>query len=171
MVDRTNSRLLLNSSYSGTTICHTGYNGKDCSKISFVARMNALIEQAYFQENQVDTLIIYGGLNDYWANAPLGELLYENWSENDLYSVYPAFTYLLTTAKENLPNGRILFVLEEYLGEEMKAGLETACRDLEVECIVTKDIKKTSSHPNLFGMKQLADQIITYLEDKENGPI
>ena len=38
-----NGILLKNSSFSGTTICNTGYNGYDNSKISFIARIEKLL--------------------------------------------------------------------------------------------------------------------------------
>lgn len=164
LIAGTNSTLLCNASYSGTTICHTGYDGEDVSQTSFVGRMNALIDANYFRDHQVDTLIIYGGLNDYWANAPMGELKYENWTEEDLYAVLPAFTFLLKIAKENLPEARILFVLEEYLGQEMKDSFTAACHQLDVEIVAVENISKTDSHPDAAGMTQIATQIMEYLE-------
>lgn len=164
LVNRTHSSLLLNSSYSGSTICHTGYDGADVSNISFVGRMTALLAQTDFQREKVDTVIIYGGLNDYWANAPLGSLKYENFTTEDLYSVYPAFTYLLSNLKSNLPNARILVIIEEFLGQEMKETFATACKHLSIEYIQPQNISKQHSHPDLAGMDQITDQIIEYLK-------
>ena len=166
LVNRTHSTLMLNSSYSGSTICHTGYDGADFSDISFVGRMTALFSQTEFQKEKVDTVIIYGGLNDYWANAPLGELIYENFTPQDLYSVYPAFTYLLSNLKSNLPNARIIVIIEELLGQEMKENFALACQQLSVEYIQPQNISKTNSHPDLVGMDQLTNQIIEYLKTK-----
>ena len=50
-----NGTLLRNCSWSGTTICHTGYKGKDASHKSFVARKltsdiyPSIINNAYFK--------------------------------------------------------------------------------------------------------------------------
>lgn len=164
LVDRTYSSLLLNSSYSGSTICHTGYDGADVADTSFVGRMTALFAQADFEKEGVNTVIIYGGLNDYWANAPFGELKYEDFTAEDLYSVYPAFTYLLSTIKHDLPSARILVIIEELLGQEMKENFALACEQLSVEYILPQNISKRNSHPDLRGMDQLTDQIIAYLK-------
>ena len=75
----TKSNLLLNCSWSGTTICHTGYDGVDCSDKTFIARLDRLIEEGYFEANRVDTLILFGGTNDSWANSPVGKLQYSDW--------------------------------------------------------------------------------------------
>lgn len=164
LIEQTHSSLLLNSSYSGSTICHTGYDGADVSNISFVGRMTALFAQTDFQKEKVDTVIIYGGLNDYWAHAPLGELMYEHFTTEDLYSVYPAFAYLLSNTKRNLPNARIIVIIEESLGLKIKENFAIICEQLAVEHIEPKNISKKQSHPDLAGMDQITDQILTYLK-------
>ena len=163
LVDRTYSNLLMNSSYSGSTICHTGYDGKDVSDTSFVARMTQLFAQTDFKKEDVDTVFVYGGLNDCWANAPLGQLMYEGFEMEDLYSVYPAFCYLLVNLKSNLPNARIIVIVEEYLTQQIKDAFITACQHLQIEYIAPQNISKVASHPDLDGMDQLTDQIIEYL--------
>ena len=49
-------RLCLNNSFSGSTICNTGYNGEDYSGRSFIARMKNL--------GSPDIIFIFGGTND-----------------------------------------------------------------------------------------------------------
>ena len=51
LLEETDSTLVRNCSYSGTTICHTGYNGTDCKNISFVARFDKLLAENFFAEN------------------------------------------------------------------------------------------------------------------------
>ena len=167
LLQKTDSHLVLNSSYSGSTVCHTGYGGADASAYSFLGRMQALRAQGFFEENSIDTLIIYGGLNDYWAGAPRGEIRYEEFADADAYSVYPAFIMLFTCAREALPNARIIFILEEYLDEEMKASLREICSHLGIETVETQGISKSSGHPDKQGMAQIADRIISYLEKNE----
>lgn len=164
LAERTGGKILRNDSYSGTTVCHRGYHGEDYSHKSFLARFDSLVAEGFFDHNRIDTLIVYGGLNDYWAGTEPGEICYEEPSEEDLYTFFPALISLLSKAKETLPEGRILFVLEEDLGEAMKDGIRQVCRDLSIELIETEGIEKVQSHPNRQGMKQLADQIIDYLE-------
>ena len=83
LIRATESRLLLNSSWSGTTICNTGYCG-DCSGSSFITRFDQLAEGGFFRENPVYTILIFGGTNDSWADAPIGELQYSDWRKEDL---------------------------------------------------------------------------------------
>ena len=87
-----NGNLLLNCSWSGTTICNTGYNGCDNSECYFIARIEKLIKEDYFKKNKVDTLLLFGGTNDNWSDAPLGEEVYSDWTKEDLYNVFPGFT-------------------------------------------------------------------------------
>ena len=65
--------LNLNNSWSGSTIGYTGYNNTDCShSSSFIYRLQKLIEQDFFDKNDIDTVFVFGGTNDSWAEAPLG---------------------------------------------------------------------------------------------------
>ena len=74
LIDDTNSNLVLNSSYSGSSICNTGYGGQDCSEThSFIARLNCLIRDGFFENNEINTVFVFGGTNDKWAGSPLGE--------------------------------------------------------------------------------------------------
>ena len=83
--------LVLNTSYSGTTICHTGYSG-DCSHISFLARLEKLAAEGFFEKNTIDELWIFGGTNDSWANSPIGEIMYGEISREEKFKVLPGFS-------------------------------------------------------------------------------
>ena len=166
LVERTGSSLLLNSSYSGSTLCHTGYYGADCSDISFAARADKLIECGFFSDNEVNTLIILGGLNDYWAESPRGEIKYEGFEKEDVYSVYPAFAYMLSRVKEASPETRIIYIAEEYLPDDMKADMCEICTHYGAETVEIHGISKIDGHPDKEGMKSIAEQIIEYLENK-----
>lgn len=161
-VDETKANLLLNSSYSGTTICHTGYGGADCSDISFIARVDKLIEENYFTQNQIDTCIVFGGTNDCWADSPIGEIQYADWEKQDLYFVLPAFCYLLHRLTEYLPKTRILVVINTELKQEITEGFEVICEHYGVEKLKLKDIDKINSHPSIVGMQQIKEQIKEY---------
>ena len=164
LVEKTGSELLLNSSYSGSTLCHTGYYGDDYSQLSFAARMDKLIEEGFFEKNIVDTIVILGGLNDYWANSPRGEIKYEDFTKEDLYSVYPALAYILSRAREASPETRIIYISEEYLPEDMKADLREICDHYGAETVEIHDISKMNGHPDRAGMRAIAEQVIEYLE-------
>ncbi len=72
VLNATESNLVLNSSWSGTTICNTGYNGDDNSNKSFIARFDKLIADGFFEQNKIDTFLLFGGTNDCWAYSPMG---------------------------------------------------------------------------------------------------
>lgn len=166
LVRETDTNLLLNSSYSGSTICNTGYDGGDYSDISFVSRLTKLIEDGYFTDNRVDTLIVYGGLNDCWAGAPLGEITYGDFTDDGLYSFFPALSCIFCKMGKASPDTRLVFILESQLTETMKSGIREICAHYGVDLIEPQDIELQSSHPTRNGMKSLAEQVISYLENK-----
>ena len=51
-------RLSQNNSFSGATICHTGYDEADYSDRSYVTRLNNLLP--------ADLIFVFGGTNDSW---------------------------------------------------------------------------------------------------------
>ena len=162
LIRETNSRLVLNSSYSGTTVCHTGYNGSDCSHISFIARFEKLIKEGFFESNSIDTVFVFGGTNDSWANSPVGELKYADWSSEELYSVLPGFCYLINRLKTVLPKARIISVINTELKAEITNGFIEASEKYGIEAVVLKDVGKTAGHPNIKGMKDIKEQIINF---------
>ena len=63
-IKENNYRLCINNSFSGATICNTGYNQADYSDRSFITRMDKL--------GCPDIIFIFGATNDCWAGSPLG---------------------------------------------------------------------------------------------------
>ena len=88
-----------NNSYSGSTVCHTGYEKADYSDRSFITRIHNL--------GTPDIILVFGGTNDSWAGAPIGVYQYDGWTKADLYSFRPAFCYLLASLKQLYPAARI----------------------------------------------------------------
>lgn len=140
-----------NNSYSGSTVCYTGYDGADYTKISFVSRMDNL--------GNPDLIFIFGATNDSWANAPLGELIYENWTPEDLKSFKPALTYMLDHMSNRYINAEIVYLINDGLKDEVTDAIKKACDHYGIKYIALKDIDKTAGHPNRHGMTQIADQI------------
>ena len=158
LIKKTDSNLVMNNSWSGSTICHTGWQG-DNAHNSFITRIDRLIEDGYFDENKIDTLFIFGGTNDSWCDAPIGQLVYSDWSKENLYSVLPAFCYLLKRLKDNLSNTRIICLINCDLKEEITLGFKSSCENYGVEYLQLKNIEKQSGHPNISGMTQICAQI------------
>lgn len=152
-------RLCVNNSFSGATICHTGYQKVDYSDRSFVTRMNNL--------GCPDIIFIFGATNDSWAGAPIGEYQYENWTKKDLYSFRPALAYMLEHMKYRYPNVEIYFLLNCDLKSEINESVKTICAHYHVPCIELKGIDKQGGHPSIKGMQQINEQIKAYLASRQ----
>ncbi len=153
-------RLCVNNSFSGATICYTGYKDKagkhqDYSDRSFITRANHL--------GCPDVIFIFGGTNDSWAGSPIGNYKYADWTRADLFSFRPAMACLLQTVIDYHPNVKIYFLLNNELRAEINESVKTVCAHYGVKCIELKDIDKQSGHPSVKGMKQISDQIKEFL--------
>ena len=82
----------MNNSFSGATVCNTGYNKEDYTDRSFISRMDNL--------GCPDIIFIFGGTNDSWAGSPLGEFQYSGWTKETLYCFRPAMAYMLDHMKK-----------------------------------------------------------------------
>ena len=128
-IQKINGNLIQNNSWPGSTIAYTGYNHSDCSKASyFIFRYKKLKEEGFFEKNSVDTIFIFGGTNDSWGDAPLGEMQLSNWEEKDLFSVIPAICYLAYSLKTDLPTLEIVFIINTEIKEEIQNALEDAAK-------------------------------------------
>ena len=55
LLKESNSELIQNNSWSGSTVCYTGYDG-DCSETSsFIGRLNKLACAGFFEKNEINT--------------------------------------------------------------------------------------------------------------------
>lgn len=141
-----------NESWSGSTICNTGYKGKDFSKFSFVTRADRLGDPTL--------ILVCGGTNDSWANAPIGDYKWGDWTKEELYSFRPAMAKLLADLKTLYPKARIFFILNSQLKAEINDSVHEICTHYQIPCIDLKDIDKQSGHPSVKGMKAFADQVV-----------
>ena len=117
-------KLQKNESFSGSTICNTGYKKEDYSDRSFITRMKNL--------GNPDIIFICGATNDSWANSPIGEYKYEKWSKDDLYTFRPAMAYMLSTMKDYYPNVEFYFILNDGLKTKINESVKTICLPLFV---------------------------------------
>ena len=166
MINKTSSVLLQNNSFSGSTIGNTGYNASDASKTSFIGRIDKLIENGYFENNRVDTLLIFGGTNDSWADAPIGEIIESDWKREDLFYVLPAYSYLLHRIKEKIPSARVVCIINTDLKSEIADNLKRISDENGVDTVVLENIDKIDGHPSAIGMTQITEQILSSLNKK-----
>ncbi len=161
---QTGSRLALNSSWSGSTICNTGYGGANSSGSSFITRVDKLASEAFFETNDLDTILIFGATNDHWAGSPLGQMKYSDWTAEYLKSFRPALCYLLSRTKELAGDARVIYMINTGFSAEIENSIITACKHYGVEAFKLSDISKTDGHPNIAGMESIKNQLIAYLE-------
>lgn len=145
-----------NNSYSGATVCCTGYRNEDFSDRAFISRVNNL--------GNPDIIIILGGTNDSWAKSPVGEFKYSDWNKTDLMSFRPAFAYMLDRLKALYPDALIINVVNSELSDEVTSSQQTICDYYGVRNILLKDIEKQWGHPSIKGMKAIADQVKPFID-------
>ena len=153
LLRETGMKLCVNNSFSGATVCYTGYDGADYSDRSFCTRLNRL--------GSPDIILIFGATNDDWAHSPIGEYKYEGWMRQDLYSFRPAMAYMLEHLIDHYPNVRLYFILNDILSDTINESVMTICKHYEVPVIRLHDIDKQCGHPNVKGMRQICEQVKT----------
>lgn len=164
LMESTGATLVLNDSWSGSTVGHTGYEG-DCSQTSsFIYRYRKLVASGFFDENKIDTIFVFGGTNDSWSNAPLGTEMFSDWQESDLFCVLPAICYFVAQLKQNHPNAQIVLIANSDINQEIVACIQNAARRMDVECVTLHDIDKFTGHPTTLGMEQIYRQIMEQLQ-------
>lgn len=144
-------KLDTNNSYSGSTICFTGYGGEDYTARSFISRAGNL--------GCPDIILVFGGTNDSWAGVPLGEMKYEGISRDELFNYRQAVCYLGKYLSTRYPNTDIYFILNDGLKPEIGSAMSEVCLKYNMTLIELKNISKTTGHPNIEGMKQIAEQV------------
>ena len=165
-IKATGIELALNNSWSGSTICYTGREG-DCSRTSsYIFRYRQLVENGFFKDNDVNTVIVFGGTNDSWIDAPLGELKFNEIEEKDLYSVLPAISYLMGKIKDDMPNARILFIANSDIKEEIISAIKASGGYYGVDTIELHDVHKESGHPTPLGMTDICNQVLEWWNKK-----
>ena len=159
LVNKPGYQLELNNSYSGATVCNTGYRKEDYSDRSFITRMDNL--------GAPDIIFVFGGTNDNWAGAPIGEFQYADWSKETLYSFRPAFAYMLNYLTTRYPEATIYNIVNSDLKDEVTGSMEEICRHYGITNIVLHDIEKQSGHPSINGMASIGRQVWEVVEGEK----
>ena len=154
-------RLCKNNSFSGSTVCNTGYKGKDYSDRSFIARMKNL--------GSPDLIYIFGGTNDSWAGVPVGEFKFEDWTADDLYKFRPATAYMLASMQKFYLGTEIVFLINNDLSEDVTESIKSICDHYGVDYIQLVGIDRIEGHPSVKGMRQIVDQIKAHNNTHSNN--
>ena len=161
LAHETGSEIVMNNSWSGSTICNTGYNG-DCSKSSsFIYRLTKLMEEGFFSKNRIDRVFVFGATNDSWTGNAPGELIFDRWTEEDLKLVLPGISYFLNKLLEAVPKEKIHFIVNTDLREEISEGIVKICDHYQVPYTVLSNIEKINGHPTCQGMISIKNQLLS----------
>ena len=164
VMEEANLNLVLNNTWSGSSFCYTGYNNSDCSKSSsFIYRLKQLIKERFFEKNEIHKVFVFGGTNDSWSNAPLGEMKFKDWTNDDLYCVLPGICYFLNLLKETLPHADIYCMINTGLKPEISSCIKESCKRYDVTPIIFDTIDKRDGHPTIQGMKDIKDEVLKIL--------
>ena len=157
LANENNLNIVLNDSFSGSTICNTVRETLSIES-SFISRIDKYTADNFFDENKIDTMFIFGGTNDSWIDAPIGNLKYSDWTDDELKCALPAFCYLIEKAKKAVQD--IIVIINTDLKEEITNGFREACEKNKVKYLYLKEIDKENGHPTELGMKQISKQVM-----------
>ena len=141
-----------NNSWGGTTICNTGYGRMNVASNSFNARVNLL--------GNPDIIFVFGGTNDAWANSPIGEYKYSDWTDDDCKAFRPAMACLFSKLQAQYPKAKIYSILNSELKEDINESSREICKHYGIQLIELQDIEKQNGHPSIKGMQAICDQLI-----------
>ena len=157
-----------NNSWSGSTVSYTGYGNTDRShSTSFIYRLNQLYENGFFEKNKIDTVFIFGGTNDCWAESPLGAETLTDFSHENLFNVLPALAYIIKRTKEILPDANVLFIVNDDLKPEIESTVVKASKFFGTSYVLLRNIDKSNRHPTVKGMKQIKDAVLDFILPSE----
>ena len=144
-------KLECNNSFSGSTICYTGYRKEDYQNRSCHNRLRYL--------GSPDIILVFGATNDCWAKSPIGDYKYADWTKKDLYSFRPAMAAMCDGLKKRYPNVDIYFIMNCDLTETITTSCRTICNHYGIPMIELHDVDKINGHPSIKGMKTIAEQV------------
>ncbi len=159
LASETDSDILLNNSWSGSTICNTGYDG-DCSATSsFIFRLSQLIDNGFFADNNIDRVLVFGGTNDSWTGNACANVMFADWTADDLFRVLPGISYFTHKLQTVVPADKIHFIINTELRPEISQGIADICDHYGISYTALTDIDKIWGHPTAKGMVQIKEQV------------
>lgn len=154
-IDRNGYELERNNSYSGSTVCNTGYDGRDYSDQAFISRIGML--------GDPDLILVFGGTNDAWAGSPIGDYVWSAWEPGQLYSYRPAAAYMVSGLKDAYPDARIVVLINDEISDDVKTSTAEICTHYGIPYLQLEGIEKMSGHPDRKGMEQIVEQLEEFL--------
>ena len=124
----------------------------DTSRSNFISRVDSL--------GHPDIIFVFGGTNDAWANSPIGEYQYSDWTQEDCKQFRPALACLIDMLQKRYPEAEICFILNSELKEPVNESMREVCKHYNVKLVELHDIEKQNGHPSISGMKSICAQLL-----------
>ena len=154
LADSTGWQVEKNNSFSGSLICNMDY-ANYFGPHSFLRRMDDL--------GNPDCIFVFGGTNDVWDQAPLGDYVFGSWTEEQLCTFRPAVACLFFRLKNRYPRAKIYFMLDLSLDDGYVAAVHRIAKFYDVECIDLYYVDKDWNHPTIEGQTIIAQQVMEAL--------
>lgn len=145
--------LVKNNSFSGSTICHTGYNGDDYSGRSFITRMDNL--------GDPDIILVFGATNDFWAKVPVEA---SDSPANPLYAFRPAMKELASRLPAIYPGAKVYFMLNDEISGSVREIVIEECGRNRIPVLELEAIDKRQGHPTKAGMAEINRQLKEFMK-------
>ena len=157
-----------NNSFSGSLVSNFNvFDGGDYyARHSYLRRMDYL--------GNPNVILVFGGTNDIYKRAPLGDYVYSDWTDEQLRAYRPAMAYLLDYLKRQHPNAKIYFLIdmelcindetiEEATRQAYIESMHRIANHYNVDCIDIYGIHKSYWHPDEQGQDDIARQVLEEL--------
>ena len=157
-----------NNSFSGSLVCNLDPNHYYGAH-SFIRRMDDL--------GDPDVIFVFGATNDAFAETPLGDYVYADWTDEQLCTFRPGLAYLYDNLKQLYPQAKLYFLVDMDL---CSGGVSVEIRDAfiesihvvsshyDVNCIDIEKIRKDWWHPNAKGQKDIAKSVLRVVNPSVN---
>ena len=153
--------LLVNNSYSGSTMCNYTISPM-AEGTSFISRSSNLSSGG----TQPDVILIFGGTNDWWNKGlVIGDYQYSDWTDADKRLFRPGFAYLINNVKTTYPDTEVWFILNDMITDDVYNSICTICNHYSIPIIAPQGIAKGSGHPTEVGMTTIKEAVEDALVD------
>lgn len=157
-----------NCSYSGSTVCLTGYEGMDESQ-AFIIRMKEYFGEKKTFDARPDVILVEGGINDTFA-SPTGNLQYADWTKENLKSSLPAYCYMLDYLKRYNPQTRVICMISAIVSKDLQKGYIEACKHYNLEYLIFPPKESdmdllNEGHPTTKGHRVIYEAVRTMFRD------
>lgn len=157
-------KLLYNDSWSGSTVCKDVRDGQP-PESAFVYRMQETLTASGINDEKPDVIFIFGATNDSWLEKKIGTVQYQDWTDEDLHQVLPAYCHLLEYVTGQNPQATVVCILNTGLKPQIAQGMQEACSHYGTVSVVLTEISKQNGHPSRLGMQQIAQQVDAVLSE------